>query len=703
MNYTIGTDIGGTFTDCVIIRDDGRIAVGKQASTPHDLTDGFFAAIEDAAGQMGIGLGEVLSATRTLVHATTVGTNAVTQQNGARVGLLATKGHGEAIRVMRGGGRTKGLEVDQLLDIPGTYKPPELVPRRLVREVTERVDRDGAVLVALDEDDVARGVRELVDAGAEAIAISFLWSFLRPEHEQRAREIAAELAPEVFISCSHEVAPQMGEYYRTVATVMNGYLGPLMSGYVDAIVERARRDGYDQPVLFSECVGGLAHVGKVRHRPLLTLDSGPASGVIASQYLSDLCGFRNVITADMGGTTLDVCVLAGSEPQRRDTTIINQYEMYLPMVDVQSIGAGGGSIAWLDAGHGSIKVGPQSAGADPGPVCYAAGGVEPTVTDANVVLGILNPASFLRGRRLLDADAARSALQGLGERVGLTAEETAAGVAEIVEQAMAEEIRRMTLGRGHDPRDFALFAFGGAMGAHAAAIAAELGIRDVVIPLGDMASVFSAVGTVSTDVAHVYERSVQMGEPLDLLALRAVAAELEAEARAQLREEGFEDDIDVRVFAAMKYAAQVYDVETEVLADDDASSLIERFEDAYALAFGEDSGFREAGIQVVRLRLYARGRLERPNLQGTGTASAPQGASAQNGRGAAARPVWWRDVRDYVDTPVYDVNALARDDVRIEGPAILDLPDTTVAVRPGDVFTKDEFGNLRLLVGGRPA
>jgi N-methylhydantoinase A len=696
VSFTIGTDIGGTFTDCVVISDDGRIAVGKQPSTPANLTDGFFAAVTDAASQLGLGLGEVLSSTRTLVHATTVGTNAVAQRTGAMVGLLASKGHGEAIRVMRGGGRTKGLEVDQLLDIPGTYKPAELVPRRLVREVTERVDVNGEVLVALNEDEVARGVHELVEAGVEAIAISFLWSFLGPDHERRAKEIATELAPGVFISCSHEVAPQLGEYYRTVATVMNGYLGPLMSGYVDSIVDRARSDGYTQPVLFSECVGGLAHVGQVRRRPLLTLDSGPASGVTAAQYLGELSGYQNVITADMGGTTLDVCVLPQGEPERRDTTIINQYEMYLPMVDVQSIGAGGGSIAWFDEAHGSLKVGPRSAGADPGPVCYGAGGVEPTVTDANVVLGILNPTSFLRGQRTLLRAAAHASLGRLGERVGLSAERAAAGVCEIVEHAMAEEIRRLTVGRGHDPRDFALFAFGGAMGAHAAAIAAELEIREVIVPLGDMASVFSAVGTVSTDVTHVYEVPVRLGEPLQLDQLRDTIAELERQAIAQLTDEGFEDAIDLRCFASMKYAAQVYDLDTEVRPDDDADILISRFEAAYAQQFGPDSGYRAAGIEIVRVRLYARGRLPRPDLRG----SAAEQDGVPGGTGEARhRSVFWRETREFVETPVYDETTVVGRDVRIEGPAIIDLPDTTLVVRPGDVLTRDAFGSLRLRVG----
>ena len=696
MSFTIGTDIGGTFTDCVVISDDGRIAVGKQPSTPADLTDGFFAAVTDAASQLGLGLGEVLSATRTLVHATTVGTNAVAQRTGAKVGLLASKGHGEAIRVMRGGGRTKGLEVDQLLDIPGTYKPAELVPRRLVREVTERVDVNGEVLVELNEDEVARGVRELVEADVEAIAISLLWSFLHPDHEQRAKEIATELAPGVFISCSHEVAPQLGEYYRTVATVMNGYLGPLMSGYVQSIVDRARSDGYNQPVLFSECVGGLAHVRHVRRRPLLTLDSGPASGVIAAQYLGELSGYQNIITADMGGTTLDVCVLPQGEPQRRDTTVINQYEMYLPMVDVQSIGAGGGSIAWVDESHGSLKVGPRSAGADPGPVCYGAGGIEPTVTDANVVLGILNPATFLRGQRTLDRAAAHTALDRLGERIGLSAERAAAGVCEIVEHAMAEEIRRLTVGRGHDPRDFALFAFGGAMGAHAAAIAAELEIREVIVPLGDMASVFSAVGTVSTDVTHVYEAPVRLGEPLELGQLRDSIAELERRAIAQLTDEGFDEAIDLRSFASMKYAAQVYDLETEVRHDDDADTLISRFENAYAQQFGPDSGYRAAGIEIVRVRLYARGRLPRPGLRGS--AAERDGVPASTGE-ARHRSVFWRETREFVETPVYEETSVAGRDVRIDGPAVVDLPDTTLVVRPGDVLTRDAFGSLRLLVG----
>lgn len=698
MPYSIGTDIGGTFTDCVVVDDEGALVTGKAPSTPPNFTMGFFAAITDAASHLGLAPDELLTRSQTLVHATTAGSNAVVQRTGARVGLLATKGHGEAMLIMRGGGRTKGLDVDDLLDIPATDKPEPIVPRELIIEVTERVDAAGEVVVPLDEDEVRQGIEALIERGAEAIAISFLWSFLHPAHELRARQIAWEIADSTFVTCSHEIAPQLGEYYRTVATVMNAYLGPLMLGYTYRIVEEAEQHRYGHPVLFAQCVGGAGTVQVVQKSPLLTLDSGPVSGVVAAAFLGQQFGYENIITADMGGTTFDVSVIASGAPQRRDMTVINQYEMYLPMLGVESIGAGGGSIAWIDPASGTMKVGPRSAGAEPGPVCYGLGGDEPTVTDANLVLGFLNPETFLGGRRRLSHDAARAAIARLGDQLGLTVEQTASGIIEIVDHTMAEKIRRMTVARGYDPRDFSLFAFGGAAPAHAASLAAELGVRRVLVPLGDIASVLSAMGTVSSDVAHVYERSVRHPEPFDMDAIEPVFTELEDQARRQLESEGFsEERIELRRFVSMKYAAQVYDLEIPFRDEDGPESLVQRFEREYATQFGRDSGYRAAGIEVVRQRVYASGRLPRPRVKQHPSLSAgDRGSPPPMGR----RDVWWRETGGYQPTPIFDESVLNHTGWAVEGPAVIDLPDTTVVIRPGDMLEVDAYGNLVLLVGG---
>lgn len=682
MGYSIGTDIGGTFTDCVVVDGDGTITTGKAPTTPADRSLGFFAAIEDAAEKLGLGTEALLARSDALVHATTTATNAMVEQRGARVGLITTKGHGECLSIMRGAGRSKGLDVDDLLFLPGTSKPAPLVPAELIAEVPERVDYQGTVVVALDEDAVRAGIRRVLDAGAETLAIAFLWSLGNPAHELRAREIAQEVAPGVFVSCSHEVAPRVGEYYRFVATVMNSYVGPLMSEYTSRIDEGARARGYGRPVLFAQCVGGTAPVDEARRRPLLTLDSGPVSGIVASNFLGESVGYPNIITADMGGTTFDVSVIAENRPQRRESTNINKFEMYLPMLDVESIGAGGGSIAWIDPSSNTMKVGPRSAGAEPGPICYGAGGTEPTVTDADVVLGFINPEAFLGGRRRLDADAARAGIARLGDQLGLSVEETAAGIVAIADNMMAEKIRRMTVFRGFDPREFVVFAFGGAGPVHAGAFARQLDVKAVVVPIGNIASVLSAMGTVSADVVHVHDRTTKLRAPFDLEAIGAQFAELERRATDQLLDEGFADaDIRTSRFVSMKYGAQAYDLEVPMPPDADSDAIVAAFEVAYEQRYGKGSGFAPAGIEIIRLRVHAAGLVPRPRLARADPDADPVAVRH--------RKVWWSEARDWLETPIYSSVAGT-----IEGPAIVELPDTTVPVRPGATIERDDHANL---------
>ncbi|MDO8210102.1 hydantoinase/oxoprolinase family protein [Conexibacter sp. CPCC 206217] len=688
MRYSIGTDIGGTFTDCVIVDEEGAITTGKAPSTPPDFAVGFFAAMENAAQKLELTLPQLFSQSRLLVHATTAATNALVEKRGANVGLITTRGHGEAMPIMRGGGRSKGLEVDDLLYLPAMHKPAPIVPRDMVREVRERVDSKGRVVIALDDGEVRRAIAELLAAGAEALAVGFLWSFLEPSHEQRVRELIEQEAPGLFVSCSHEIAPQVGEYYRLVATVFNSYVGPLMSRYVGNIADGAIERGADRAPLFAQCIGGTVPVEEVQRKPLFTLDSGPVSGIVAATFLGDALGYPNVITADMGGTTFDVSVISDGTPTRRDGTTIDRYHMYLPMLDVESIGAGGGSIAWLDPKSGTMKVGPQSAGADPGPICYQRGGTAPTVTDADVVLGVVNPDAFLGGRRRLDADAARAGIAELGGALAMSPEETAAGISEIIDNMMADKIRRMTVYRGHDPRNFAVFAFGGGGPTHASGFSAQLGVEEVVIPLGNTASVLSALGTVSGDVVHIYDRVTRLIAPLDIDALFAEFAELAAGATAQLRAEGFDDDaIGIERIVSMKYGAQVFDIEIPVEPGITSERLCEEFERTYERRFGEGSGYAPAGIEVIRLRVRSRGRIPRPRLPRQRLA----GAGAEP---VATRQVWWPQERGFVDTPVYRGDAGRLRDV--EGPAIVELPDTTVPVRPGQTAGHDDHGNLVL-------
>ncbi|MBS1882193.1 MAG: hydantoinase/oxoprolinase family protein [Actinobacteria bacterium] len=690
--YSIGTDIGGTFTDCTVMDQEGRLVTGKAPSTPPDFSAGFFGAVEDAAAKLDLGLDDLLAEGTTLVHATTAATNAMVQRKGARVGLITTRGHGDAILVMRGGGRAKGLDLDQALYLPGLDKPEPIVAREMIREVAERVDCKGEVLVDLDEEEVRTAIAELIEAGAETIAVAFLWSLLEPAHELRVRELVEEVAPGTFVSCSHQIAPRVGEYYRIVATVMNSYVGPLMTDYVGRIADGAARHGYARPVLFAQCIGGTVPVEEIRRKPLFTLDSGPVAGIVAANFLGRQFDFPNIITADMGGTTLDVAVIAEDSPRRRESTILDRYEMYLPMLDVQSIGAGGGSIAWLDPASATIKVGPQSAGADPGPVCYGNGGTEPTVTDANVALGIINPDRFLHGRRRLDREAACAAIERLGAEIGLGMERTAAGIIEIVDNTMAEKIRRMTVYRGHDPREFAVFAFGGAAGAHASAFSRALQVKAVVVPVGNIASVLSALGTISGDVVHVDDRSTRHVAPFSMDLLEAEFEALERQAAAHLEREGFgREEIELHRFASMKYGAQVFDVEVPLAPGDSGDELRERFEAIYEARFGKGSGYAPAGIEIIRERVHSSGRLPRPAIAAAAAGPGPA-------RRRETRPVYWREFEGWQETPIFEAVGDP-----IEGPAVVELPDTTIVVRPGDRLESDAYQNLILTLDGKEA
>jgi len=699
MAYIVGVDIGGTFTDCAVFDSDhGSFTTAKAPTTPRNPAQGFFDAIEVASKAAGLGLEEYLRRTSILVNGTTVGTNAIVTRRGAKVGLLATKGHGEAILIMRGGGRTKGLSVDELLYVPGTQKPDRIVPRNFIEEVTERIDCRGDVVVELDEEAAEASIRRLLERGAEALAICLLWSFANPVHEQALKRIAQRLAPDMFVSCSCEVSPAIGEYGRTVATVMNAYIGPIMKQYVSEIAGRARGLGLGSEVLFAQCVGGCVPAADAAAVPLYTVDSGPVSGVAASSVLGPKMGYPNIITTDMGGTTFDVGIVYQGTALTRNQTVLEQYEMSIPMVDVVSIGAGGGSIAFIDSASEMMRVGPRSAGADPGPICYGRGGIEPTVTDANVVMGIINPDYFLGGQQRLDADAARDGIAKLAARLGLSLEKTAAGICRIVDTRMAGEIRRLTLFRGYDPREFVVFAFGGGGPTHAGVYATELGVKQVIVPLRNTAAAWSALGAFAGGVVHLYEANEYLREPVAARVLNRTFQELEDNARRQLGDEGFAPDQTVLERSiGMRYVAQVSYLEIPVprgeLEEAGVDQLLKDFESVYAQRYGEGAGYREAGIEVLKQRVRAVGLL--PAIEvARHKKSRKRIESARKGE----RQVYWWELKRFENTPIYNGDLLATGH-KVSGPAIIELPYTTVPVRPAQSASIDSYGNLALKVG----
>jgi N-methylhydantoinase A len=681
--YMIGVDIGGTFTDCVVMDAQGHIVTGKSPTTPDDRSRGFFNSIERAADELDVDPRSLLENCSRLVHGTTTGTNAIVERRGAQVGLLATRGHDGAIFVMKGTGRTAGLSSEQALDVPETYKPAPLIPQELIRPITERVDVDGDVIVPLAEDEVRGAVEELVAAGAEALTISFLWSTINTAHEERAREIALEVAPDLFISCSSDLSAKVGEYERTITAVMNSYIGPLMVEYVDRIQDGAAQRGFAGTVQFAQCAGGAITSGEARRAPIRTVQSGPVAGTIATQAMAGVAGLGDVMAVDMGGTTFDVSVIHDGRALQRDISLFERYAMALPMLDIESVGAGGGSIAWVDD-QGRLNVGPQSAGARPGPACYGFGGTEPTVTDADVVLGLIDPDKYLGGRMKLDADLAREAVGRLADRLGLGVTETAAGISTVVDAKMADLVRRMSLLRGLDPRRFACAAFGGGGPLHSPAVAAQAGIRTLIVPLPRAASVWSAFGAATSDVAHVFQRWTVLHLPAAGADVEAIFGELEGLARTTLHAQGVAlDNVSLVRSVRMRYSMQIHDVEVPVPAGtiDDAAveALDGAFERIHDELFGKGSGFRAGGVDFTAFQVRATAHTTKPSLAGA-TFDQPSESS---------RPIYWPELRETVETTTFD----AVPGEAVLGPALIELADTVIVIRPGQSGRPDAHGN----------
>lgn len=687
--FVIGVDIGGTFTDCVVMSPDGTMTGAKSPTTPDNRSIGFFGAIERAAEKLGMSLGELMSQAERLVHGTTTGTNAIVSRDGAVTGLISTAGHGDIMFLMGGGGRTSGLAADESLHVPSTDKPVPLVPKRLVATVPERMDIDGQVVVALDEDAVRREIDRLVNGeGAEAIAVSLMWSIKNPDHEQRIREIAADVAPHVFVSCGSDLVARVGEYERTTTTVMNAYIGPLMVRYIDSIEAGAAERGLQGRVLFAQCGGGAITGAEAKVAPIRTVQSGPVAGIVSSEVLARQIGTKDVLLADMGGTTFDVSVIRDGVGLRRETSLFQRYELALPMLDVESVGAGGGSIAWVDE-SGRLNVGPKSAGAAPGPACYGRGGEDATVTDADVVLGIIDPGTFLDGRMTISKDLAEKAVGKIADQLGMSRYEAAAGINRIVDSKMADLLRRMSVLRGLDPRRFTLYAFGGGGPVHSAEVARQAGIRQMVVPLPAIAAMWSALGAAVADVAYVYQRPELLTVPVDASSLRRIFDELEGKALDTARRQGL-DDLPASLSRSMrmKYRMQVHDVEVPVVGDLDvaAPGLEDQFNDVYAGIFGPDAGFREGGSLITSLQVQFHGVTSKPSLRLLTTGAGAEGATS-------SRPVYWQELGDVVDTPVFKPG-IDRITETFVGPLLIELPDTVVVIRPGMRAEFDEYGNL---------
>jgi N-methylhydantoinase A len=505
----------------------------------------------------------------------------------------------------------------------------------------------------------------------------------------------------VFVCCSADLIPRWGEYERTVATVLNAYLGPVMSRYLGRLETRAQAAGLRYPLQVMQCGGGVIPAAESARRAFLTLDSGPVAGVLASQYLGGIIGHKHVIATDMGGTSFDVGLVWDGEPVASYQSVVNQYEYFVPRIDIRSVGSGGGSIVWIDEISGTMRVGPISAGAQPGPACYGRGGTQPTVTDADLVLGYLAADTFLGGRLHLDVDRARASFEPLATRLGLGLVETAAGAARVVEHQMADLIRKATVQKGYDPRDCVVFAYGGAGPVHAGVYARELGAQSVVVPLGGVCSLWSALGAASADLLHIYEAVDIQQSPFDPARVMARFAELEERGRAQLQADGIEPAQGRLTRSAdIRYKGQINEVEVPVppgpLDTAALAQLVADFHRRYEATYGQGAGFHEARVEIVTYRVRASAVSAKPRI----VASAEGDREPTPAARAGMRPVYWSELGDFESTPVFWGERLVPGNV-VAGPAIIQVPDTTVVVHPFQTARIDAYGNILIDLGGR--
>ena len=680
MTYRLGVDVGGTFTDLVLHEvETNRLEFAKTPSTPANQSEGVTTGTLQLVNRLGISP----EAIAFFIHGTTVATNTLLERKGARTALIVTKGFRDVLQIGR-------------QDRPDLYdwrirRPEPIVPRRLRFEVTERVLHTGEVIEPVSDADVAEVVQSLKDEEVEAVAVCLLHSYAHPDHEQQVGNAIREALPDVTLSISSEVVPEFKEYERMSTAAINAFVAPVMSRYLRDLQSSITEQGIDSGLHIMQSNGGTMGADTAVEKPVHTILSGPAAGVIGSVGLAAQAGESNTISVDMGGTSFDVCLSYQGEVRRTQDSEIERLPIKVPMVDIHTLGAGGGSIAWIDPG-GAMRVGPQSAGADPGPACYGQGGTEATVTDANLLLGRLSPDAFLGGRMKLDVDLARKAVQ---ERIAgpldLGLEEAAEGIVRVVNAGMIKGIRVVSVAKGYDPREFTLVTFGGAGPVHAAELAAELDIPRVLVPIAP--GVTSAMGLLMADLRHDLVRTVLMSSA-DAKAsdLGETYADLETEALAQMDREGVpSDEVALVRTADVRYLGQGYELEVPVsggaVTDSELDAVYGRFHDAHTRAYGHASPDRP--LEVVNLRTTALVKLPQPRLE---KADLVGDANPDRAR---------RESRDVVfhnksiSTTVYDRTKLIAGD-SLEGPAIVEQLDSTTVVWPEQTANVDQYGNLVL-------
>jgi N-methylhydantoinase A len=686
MKYKIGVDVGGTFTDFLLVDEEGRSEVYKVPSTPTDPSIGFMAGIEEMAEAKGMAMNDFLAGVTAIVHGTTITTNAVLTGNYAKTGLLTTKGHRDWLQTRR------GLK-------PSCYDPKEdppepIVPRRLRRVAEERIDCEGNVFVPLNEEDVSAAAEFFRKEKVDAVAVNFLFSFVNAAHEEKAYEILTRELPGVYVSLSSKVLPQIRVYERGSTTIFNAAVGPVLRNYAKSLVERLAESGFKGILLIMQSNGGMMSPEVAMDFAVNTLMSGPAAGPMAGMFFGDIHGCQDIITVDMGGTSFDSCLIRNREPEITTELEVAHFKMAAPSIAIHAIGAGGGSIAWIDPG-GIFRVGPQSAGADPGPACYNMGGTEPTVTDGDLLCGYLNTDYFLGGKMKLHPELARNAVtEKIAEKLGIDLYEAAYGIYKIANSNMAQGVRLASVNKGYDPRVCLLVTAGGAGPVHACDIAKELEMPLILIP--KTSSVFCASGMLISDLRHDFVRATHMillPEHLGVDVINDRFDEMRKEANEVLEREGIPPEARKFTYSAdIRYEAQFNEIETPVplkgdqFTRDELPVLQGAFNERHDTLYGYSlSGHTQ---ELISLRLTAWGIVEKPSF-----AEAPFAGEDATVAVKGTREIYYEGER--FEVPIYAGPKMGYGN-KISGPAILEEPTTTIVLTPDWQLTCDSLNNYLL-------
>jgi N-methylhydantoinase A len=705
MGFTINIDIGGTFTDFFAENGEGA-RITKTPSTHYDLSVGFMKGIKDLSRMFGVGLGEFLSHTDMVRYCTTVGTNALIERTGPKLGLITTAGFEDVIFLGRARSWADGGSAQANKDLSRIQKPEPLISRDMVVGIRERVDSFGRIISPLQKEEVLEKLQTLVDRGAMGFVVCLLWSFVNPVHEQKVKEIIAEEYPEDYlgsmpVTLSSNVSPKSGEYTRFITTIVNAYIHGVMAEELNKLGNELRDGGYEKPLVLVHSTGGIKKVS--RTKAVLTHNAGPVAGLHGALTLGGLYGWKDIIFTDMGGTSFDIGVITGGRLQTYDfIPVIDRWRTNIPAIEVKSIGAGGGSIAWVNALMGNaLEVGPHSAGSMPGPACYDQGGSDPTVTDADLVLGYLNPENYLGGKMLLDADLSTEAIREMvAVPLGIDVVEAAIRIRRLVDARMGQEVFNEVALKGHDPRDFVLFACGGAGATHACGFAPYLQVKKVLV--SPYSPVFGAFGASTVKIQQVWEKSRTMkifqwstqSYYEDIDAFNNLVNGLKDQAVRDLKLEGFsEDRIHFRLELEMRYGMQYNLTKVEsphlnITSPRDFKAICDRFTEQYSAIYSPEATFPRGGINVECFFLTAF--VDSPPYQAVSceVGNKMPDDSAQ----LPPRDAYWSKAGGYTRTPVFDFDALLPGNV-IEGPALIEAKDTTYVLEPEWRFTMDGFRN----------